>query len=140
MTGNAQDAQDVVQEAFLQSWKGLPQFRQDAQFGTWLTRIVINRCHNLRRSARSTEVLPEQVFDLAEPGADTLVVAEQRRAAVRGAVLELPFDQRAVLVLHSFAGCKHAEVAHILGITENTAKVRAHRARTTLTTRLRDWG
>lgn len=139
MTGQPQDAQDVVQEAFLHAWQGLPRFRDDAQFGTWLTRIVINRCHNLRRASRPADALPDQHAALTDPGADSAVLAAQRTAATRAAILELPFDQRAALVLHSFAGYPHAEVGRILGVSENTVKVRVHRARVALTARLQDW-
>ena len=49
MTGHVQDAQDVLQDALLHAWQALPRFRQDAAVLTWLIRIVINGCHNLRR-------------------------------------------------------------------------------------------
>jgi len=139
LTGNRQDAQDSVQEAFLQAWRSLPRFRGDSSFSTWLTRIVINRCLNLSRSARA---LPAELDDGVmgqEPGADDLAVGAQRQDAVREAVLGLPFDQRAALVLHTFAGHTHAEVGHILGISETAAKVRVHRARRALFAGLQEW-
>lgn len=139
LTGRPPDAEDVVQEAFLHAWRGLPRFRQDAEFGTWLTRIVINRCHNLRRAARPADPLPDHDPALSTPGADSLVVEANRRNAALAAIADLPFDQRAPLVLQSFGGCTYAEVGRILGITENTAKVRVHRARTSLRARLQDW-
>lgn len=139
MTGTHADSQDVVQEAFLQAWQSLPRFRGDAQFGTWLIRIVLNRCHNLRRAARPVDTLPDDPAALTVPGADTTVAATHLREAAREAILQLPFDQRAPLVLHSFAGFSHAEVARVLGITEGASKVRVHRARRTLTALLQDW-
>jgi RNA polymerase sigma-70 factor, ECF subfamily len=140
MTGNPHDAQDVVQESLLYASRELPRYRRDAQFGTWLTRIVINRCHNLRRDSRPTDPLPEDDSTPSTPGAETVVVHQQRSEATMAAIAELPFDQRAALVLHTFGGCTHAEVACILGITENTAKVRVHRARRALTIHLQTWG
>lgn len=139
MTGRAHDAQDVVQEALLQAWTGLPRYRGDANFRTWLTRIVINQCHNLRRAVRPTDGLPQDDPVLSLPSADSEVVAAHRWEATMKAVLALPFDQRAPLVLHVFSGCTHAEVGRILGISESAAKVRVHRARRALTAGLKDW-
>ena len=139
LTGEPHDAQDVVQDALLKAWQALPSFRQDARFSTWVTRIVINRCHNLRRAARPMEPLPGDVAAPSVAAADTVVLADQRWQATQAAVLSLPFDQRTALVLHTFAGYTHAETGRILGITESAAKVRVHRARKALMVRMQDW-
>ena len=138
MTGSAQDAQDVVQDALLSAWQNLASFHGDSTFGTWLIRIVINRCHNLSRDRHPTQPLKG---DPAAPGAmtDSVVVNRHHQDAVVRAVMALPFDQRAALVLHTFSGHSHAQVGAILGITEVAAKVRVHRARRTLLARLQDW-
>jgi RNA polymerase sigma-70 factor, ECF subfamily len=112
----------VVQEALLQAWQGLPFFRGDARFSTWVTRIVINRCHNLRRGARPVEPLWGDDGAPTVPPADTVVIASQRWQAAQAAVLDLPFDQRAALVLNTFAGYTHAETGRILGITESAPR------------------
>lgn len=139
LSGNPQDAQDCVQEAFLQAWKSLPAFRGEARFSTWFTRILINKCHNLRRTAPvAVEPLDEEGIAGA-PNPDQLVEEEHRRGAVRRAVLALPFEQRTPLVLYTFAGYSHAEVGRILGISEGAAKVRVHRARRALVEALREW-
>jgi RNA polymerase sigma-70 factor, ECF subfamily len=142
MTGNPDDARDVLQETLIQAWQHLPGFRGEAQFGTWVTRILINRCHNLHRARRPVSPLPED--DTAAemprtPAAETLAVAGQRREAVRRALLALPPDQRAPLVLTTFGGYTHAETGRILGISEGAAKVRAHRARRALAGFLQEW-
>jgi RNA polymerase sigma-70 factor (ECF subfamily) len=142
MLGDPYDAQDAVQEAFLQAWQHLPGFRGEARFSTWITRILLNRCHNVHRSRHPTDPLPES--DAASemprtPAAETLAVDAQRRDAVRRAVLALPVDQRAPLVLTTFAGYTHAETGRILGISEGAAKVRAHRARRALSSVLQEW-
>lgn len=138
MTGSAQDAQDVVQDALLSAWQNLATFHGDATFGTWLVRIVINRCHNLARARHPTQPLVEEP-EAHDPRTDTVVVEHEHHDAVVRAVMALPFDQRAALVLHTFSGHSHAQVGAILGITEVAAKVRVHRARRTLLARLRDW-
>lgn len=142
MVGDPQDAQDAVQEAFLQAWQHLPSFRGDAQFLTWITRILLNRCSNLIRSRRPAGRLPESDSEREAPrtqGAEIVAVAAHTRDAVRRAVLSLPVDQRAPLVLTTFAGYTHAEAGRILGISENAAKVRAHRARRALSSVLEEW-
>jgi RNA polymerase sigma-70 factor (ECF subfamily) len=73
------------------------------------------------------------------PAADTLAVVAQSRDAVRRALLQLPLDQRAPLVLTTFAGYTFAETGRILGVSEGAAKVRAHRARRALATLLQEW-
>jgi RNA polymerase sigma-70 factor (ECF subfamily) len=139
LTGDPHDAQDAVQDSLLRAWQGLPSFHGDARFSTWVTRIVINQCHNLRRATR-----PVQPLEGVEPAstaaaADTLVVAGHQWRATETAVLSLPFDQRTALVLHTFAGYTHAETGRILGITEAAAKVRVHRARKALVAAMQDW-
>jgi RNA polymerase sigma-70 factor (ECF subfamily) len=143
MTGDPADAQDGVQETFLQAWEHLPAFRGEARFSTWVTRILINRCHNLYRARRPTVPLPEESETAPAvpqaPAAETLAVAAHRRDAVRQALLSLPLDQRAPLVLTTFGGYTHAETGRILGISEGAAKVRVHRARRVLAAQLQEW-
>ena len=143
MAGSPTDAQDVVQETLLQAWQHLPSFRGQSGFSTWVTRILINRCHNLHRARRPVDPLPEEAESASgmpqSPAADTLALNAQSRDAVRRALLALPMDQRAPLVLTTFAGHTFAETGRILGISESAAKVRAHRARRALATLLQDW-
>ena len=143
MTGDPHDAQDALQETFLQAWQHLPGFRGDAQFSTWVTRILINRCHNVHRARRPVDPLPDEADPQAAlpqaPAADTLAVAAHRRDAVREALLTLPVDQRTPLVLTTFGGYTHAETGRILGISEAATKVRAHRARRALAALLQEW-
>lgn len=143
MTGNPTDAQDVIQETFLQAWQHLPAFRGESGFSTWVTRILINRCRNLHRAHRPVDPLPADTETTPgmphSPAADTLAVTAQSRDAVHRAMLQLPLDQRAPLVLTTFAGYTYAETARILGINESAAKVRAHRARRALATTLQEW-
>jgi RNA polymerase sigma-70 factor, ECF subfamily len=128
-----QDAVDVVQDVFIHAWRSLPACRGEAGFGTWLTRIVLNQCHNRSRRPRLARCRPRSRC----PPAPDLV--RRQHEMVQQALLELPYDQQAALVPHVFAGHPHRGVARITKITENTAKVRVHRARKTLSDRLWEW-
>lgn len=147
MTGSPADAQDVVQESMVAAWLHLEGFAGGSSFSTWLTRIVINRCHNHRRASRPQTPLDDvdeghravRSGGEWEAGPESAAVGRARWAAARSAILDLPFDQRAALVLHTVNGCSHAESATILGISESAARVRVHRARAALVERLREW-
>lgn len=140
MTGHPEDAQDVVQDALEHAWRALPRFRQEAQLSTWLVRIVINRCHDLRRVRAPALVLPDETQADVGTSLEATVEDRGRQAAVVAAIARLPFDQRAALVLHTFDGRSQAEVARLLGTTESAVKVRIHRARRALLSMLEDWG
>ena len=138
MISQYQDAEDVVQDAFLHAWRSLPAFRSEAGFGTWLTRIVLNQCHSHSRRPRLASLPSEEPIS-PPPDIEHVALVRRQHEMVQRALLELPYDQRAALVLHVFAGHPYREVARVMNITENTAKVRVHRARKTLTDRLREW-
>jgi RNA polymerase sigma-70 factor (ECF subfamily) len=138
MISQYQDAEDIVQEAFLHAWRSLPAFRGEAGFGTWLTRIVLNQCHSRSRQPSLASLPPDEPISPA-PDIEQVVLVRRQHEMVQQALLELPYEQRAALVLHIFAGHPYREVARVMNITENTAKVRVHRARKALTDRLREW-
>jgi len=134
LTGNEEDARDVVQEAYLRAYKGLKRFRGDAQFSTWLYRITANcaNTHLGKRSRRRTEVLPDDfaVAD-ADPERDPSARADATllRDRLEDALEDLPPKLRAVVVLRDVYDLPHEAIAAELGISESAAKVRLHRAR-----------
>ena len=141
MTPNPDDVDDIVQELFVRAWKGLPRFRGDAQFSTWLYRIAVNttikhrsRRHEENSLSLSTEELSGGVESLAraEPaeGDDPFLSAQrkEREALVRRAVLALPEKQRAVVVLHYFEGYSCEEISQIVGCSVGTVWSRLHYA------------
>jgi RNA polymerase sigma-70 factor (ECF subfamily) len=134
LTGNEDDARDVVQEAYLRAYRGLRRFRGDAQFTTWLYRITANCAHNhlaRRARTRTEELRDDTVVVDARPEHDP----EQRlawtdeRVRVAGALAVLPWRLREVIVLRDIYDLPHGSIATELGITEAAAKVRLHRAR-----------
>lgn len=119
--GHWQDAQDVVQTAFLAAVEHLHECREPARFTAWLLQIVRNTGINARRSRSRTR--HEDIHDasLRDPGlrtgADEAARAEARATLLAG-LRALPERQRQVLMLHDLEGWKHAEIAALLGISE----------------------
>jgi RNA polymerase sigma-70 factor, ECF subfamily len=151
MTGNAEDAQEVVQDAFWTVIRKIDMFRGESAFGSWLYRIVANAAYQKLRGRRSRrhelsldEVLPmfdergchaEPVADWSQAAADPAVQAELR-TTLSAAIDELPAAYRAVLVMRDVEGRSTAEIAETLGLSIAVVKTRAHRARLFLRKRL----
>ncbi len=134
LTGNEEDARDVVQEAYLRAWKGIGRFRGDAQFTTWLYRNTANASYTLvqKRRRRRTEPL-ETADEPIEMALEAQPEAAAESAAMMGrlseAVAELPPKLRAIVVLKDVYGLSHEAIAEELGISVAAAKVRLHRGR-----------
>ncbi len=143
LTGNEDDARDVVQESYLRAYRGLQRFRGDARFTTWLYRITANTAasYRLRRSRHRHETLDDHGADMAD-GADSDPAWRVDVGWLRGRIAEaletLPDKLRSVVVMRDVHGLAHKSIAEELGITETAAKVRLHRARHRLRSQLRD--
>ena len=132
-------ADDVAQQAFLQAWLRLEQFRGDAAFGTWLFRIAMNCCLDLARKADHGRVVPlARSVDAAAPTED---VAEQvvsaiertgRQDALAWALQQLSADERLLLHLRLGEGLKYNAIAHLLEVAPATVGTRLFRARARL--------
>jgi len=139
------EAEEVTQEAFLRAWRGLPAFRGDAQFFTWLYRIGVNearrRADGRRRRADVVVSLDEQ-REHASRDRSVLPLDRAEHADLRrtldAAIAALPVDQRAVLVLRDVEGLSTAQAAAVLGLREAALKSRLHRARELLRAGLAD--
>nr|WP_203645062.1 sigma-70 family RNA polymerase sigma factor [Streptomyces sp. SID14478] len=136
------DAEDAVQEAFLSAWRRLPEFRGEAGFGTWVYRIVTNRCLNVLR-ARKPQTPLESVPEPAAPGhtvaPDRLAEAHFAMQDLRQALSRLSVEQRACWILRELDGCSYEFIAETIGITEQAVRARVFRARRSLTTALGAW-
>lgn len=132
--GSEADAHDVVQEAFVATWRHLPRLRDRTKFDAWLNKMIVNRCHDaLRRRRRSREVALDaardhQSVDSTGVGADM--------AALTDAFERLTVDQRHLLVMHHLHRVSVADLARELGIPEGTTKWRLHAARGAFTREL----
>jgi RNA polymerase sigma-70 factor (ECF subfamily) len=140
ISGNPSDAEEILQEAFLHAFRGLPSFHGDAAFGTWLYRIAMNEALMRKRYAKRR---PVTWLDALRPGladrrpldgeapmpADALVDGKAVAQQVRAALDRLDVDQRAALVLRDMEGLSAEECASVLGVSAETVRQRAHRAR-----------
>ncbi len=122
------EAEDVLQEAFLDAFARIADFRQETTFGLWLKQIVINRAINYLRK-RKAEFVPIDGLDVVdEPSADEEEV-QLKVEMIKAAMNDLPDGYRVVLTLYLFEGYDHEEIAHILKITENTSRSQYMRAK-----------
>ena len=146
LTGSAEDAQDLLQEAFLRAYRKLDRFRGGSSFYTWLYRLAVNLAlsHRRRRKgpARFSELRAEGGAEIEPTGdpeqTDPTIPAEraERDALVQSALDALAPDHRAVVVLKEFDGLRYEEIAATLGIPVGTVRSRLHRARHELRGRL----
>jgi RNA polymerase sigma-70 factor (ECF subfamily) len=148
VTHNLEDAQDVVQEAFLKAFQHLDQFRGESKFSTWLIRITINQSFmKLRKQSTVREtsldqdfqadgdVLPMEVVDWA-PNPEQLYGASELQDILVKALQELRPSLRPVFVLRDIEGLSIEQTAEVLNVSRATVKARLWRARLQLRERL----
>jgi RNA polymerase sigma factor (sigma-70 family) len=136
---NMDEAEDVLQEAFLDAFKKVVDFRQETTFGLWLKQIVVNRSINLLRKRKLDWVQMESdqlenIPDEPEPDDEDM---QYRVAQVKQAMQLLPEGYRVVLSLYLIEGYDHEEIGQILNITENTSRTQFLRAKRKLSEVLR---
>ena len=155
MTGSEADAQEVLQEAFLNAYQKLPLFRGEAQFSSWLYRIAANSAlMRLRRKRRAPDTLSDQPLELSGPRfsaegyleptsssdwsqrADDRMMSGELGEAINKAVAELPDDYRTVFLLKDVDGLSNEDIADALNLTVPAVKSRLHRARLALREKL----
>jgi RNA polymerase sigma-70 factor, ECF subfamily len=136
MTGNEQDAEDVVQESFLRAYRRLAQFDERASFGTWLYRIAANcsidivRSKGQRAMQSADDELENPVLSLPSPGPspERSALSAEVRARVADAMNDLSPVERAAFVLRHFEGMRMEEVGRVMGCQTNAAKHSVFRA------------
>jgi RNA polymerase sigma-70 factor (ECF subfamily) len=140
MLGNAAEAQEVAQEAFVRAHRGLGDFRGDAKLSTWLYAITSRLCltrlgSGERRLAWQGE---EALLRLADgaPRPDAALERSELEAALQRAIAELPEDRRIVVVLRDLEGLSYEEIAQALDLELGTVRSRLHRARADLKDKL----
>ena len=153
MCSEPQDAEDVVQETFLNAYRYLNDFRYETKFKNWLYRIATSNCIKKRRKSKFAperelsldEFLPqdEALVEQQVPAWATLpldqLLNEELGQTLKRAVLEVPEKYRVVLVLRDIEGFSTEESAQILNLTPANVKVRLHRARLFLREKLKTY-
>ncbi|MEX2254914.1 MAG: RNA polymerase sigma factor [Acidimicrobiia bacterium] len=134
LTGNEEDARDVVQEAYLRAWKGIRRFRGDAAFTTWMYRITANASYTLverRRRRRTTRLddVDDPIDRRLDAQPDTLAESTAGLGELSVALDQLPPSLRTLVILKDVYGLSHEAIAEELGISVAAAKVRLHRGR-----------
>jgi RNA polymerase sigma-70 factor, ECF subfamily len=143
--GRRDDAEDLVQDAFIRAYQNLHRYREDAKFTTWLLRIVTNlSADRARMSSRRTALEQREAPD----GLDWMTIGSlddpienmesiRRSAALRKAINSLPENHRRVIILREIEGREYDEIGEILGCSPGGAKLRALRARRALADRMK---
>ena len=135
--GRAEDAQEVAQEAFLAAWRGLPRFRGQCRFSSWLYKLTANAAvDHLRREKRLPAAVPlENAGEPADPHTpqEELERRELHRA-VQQALDRLTPEHREVLLLRQMQGLSYQEIGAALSLEEGTVKSRISRAKRQLRT------
>jgi len=135
MTGREEDARDAAQDAFLTALRKLKTFRGEAAFTTWMHRVTVNACYDLLRKRQRSPLLHERGDDAPsrpEPASADHAEAVDLALDVREALLQVPEDFRAVLVLCDVEDLSYEDAASILEIPVGTVKSRLHRGRVAL--------
>jgi RNA polymerase sigma-70 factor, ECF subfamily len=135
MTGREEDARDATQDAFLTVLRKLSSFRGEAAFTTWLHRVTVNACYDLLRKRQRAPLLERGRDDLPAlepPPAPDHADVSSLSIDVQRALLQVPEDFRAVMILHDVHDLRQEEVAAIVGVPIGTVKSRLHRGRIAL--------
>jgi RNA polymerase sigma-70 factor (ECF subfamily) len=126
------EAEDVMQESFLQAFQRIDSYRGDATFGSWLKRIVVNRSLDALKRNRADYSLDELEHEAVEADLeeeDYMMVLSSKVEIIHKSIHKLPDNYRVVLSLYLLEGYDHEEIAQILGISENLSRIRYYRAR-----------
>lgn len=143
MLQDYEDASETTQEAFLAAWQGLPAFRGEARFATWLYRIAYHCClrqleRHKRERALQAAIEAEQVLEEMnkEKQVEDFLEQRERQAIVREQMEQLPAQYRVVLILRHLQEMSYTEIAEVLTMPVGTVKTHLFRARNLLKERL----
>lgn len=134
VTGNAEDAKDVLQEAYIRAYRSIKSYREEANFWNWMQTIIRNVASSLLARARRRRF---EVIDGIDSNEISNSKSEMDQDVVDSidleeAMDELPSEMKRLVLLKDFYGFEHSEIANRLSISEANAKVRLHRARNAL--------
>lgn len=134
MTGNASEAEDCTQEAFIQAWSKLDKFRGDSSFGTWMHKVAVNTVLGRMRKSRREQ---DRIRLVGESDQQRESIGDSAGIQdLEQAINELPRGARHVFVLQAVYGYTHEETGDMLGIAAGTSKAQLHRAKRLLAQQL----
>jgi RNA polymerase sigma-70 factor (ECF subfamily) len=132
IVGDQDEANDVLQEAFISAFKNLGHYRGDSTFGAWLKRIVVNKAITVLQKRKHESIPEDDQWDVAEEEPPAEYGDQLTVDRVKVAIGQLPDGYRSVLSLYLLEGYDHQEIGEILGITESTSKSQLNRAKAKL--------
>lgn len=138
LTGNHEDAQDAVQDAFVKTWQSLGQFDLSRSFGPWFFQILRNKCRDALRSRKSRfarETVDEHMelrHASSEDGPERRLERRLAKERIWNALEQIGEDHREIIVLKELQGFRYGEIAGILNIPEGTVASRLYHARRAL--------
>ena len=143
ITGDASEAEDVAQEAFVKAYRALGRFQTGAPFRPWLLAVVANEARNRRKAAVRRADLAlragmESSQGNAQPSPEATILAAERRAELLHAIGNLREEDRLVIAFRYFLGLSEAETAETLGCARGTVKSRLSRAISSLRKRMEE--
>ena len=137
MLGNREDAQEAMQDSFVRAFRALAACREPERFGAWLFRIVVNRCHTVRRRLQRYRRFDGELRDDV-PSNGALPDAFEWRDEIAGALGRLRPHYREAFLLRYVEGLEYAEMAEMTGAKEPALRMRVKRASDQLRELLRD--
>ncbi|WP_375587040.1 RNA polymerase sigma factor [Flagellimonas aurea] len=126
--GNAEDAEDIVQDSFVDAFKNLNNFKYGSSFGAWLKRIVINKSIN-HLKAKRIPVVPMEAHEFHLTDEEPIEAEATDLNKVKKGIALLPDGYREIINLYLIEGYDHVEIGEILGISTSTSKSQYHRAK-----------
>ena len=123
------EAEDVLQDAFLDAFQKIHDFRQTSTFGAWLKQIVVNRALNQLRNRKVQLVDIEEITDIEEEESYDEENINYDVQRVQQAIQQLPDGFRTVICLYLLEGYDHEEIAEVMGIAESTSRTQYIRAK-----------
>jgi RNA polymerase sigma factor (sigma-70 family) len=132
IVNNDAEAEDIMQEAFIEGFEKIDTFREEGEFGAWLKRIVINRSINHLRSKKQIDLKAYFDDNIPDENADEENYSENifcRIEEIREAMKKLPQSYRIIISLHLLEGYDHDEISQVLDISYQNARTRYSRAK-----------
>lgn len=129
MLGNAQDAEDALQDIFVKVHKNISAFEGKSAFTTWLYRIAVNTCIEHLRKRKDNDSVDIDVTTDTSLFVSSTGPSDNFRLIVDKEIMKLPEGYRSVFILHAVEGFKHHEIAKILDISTGTSKSQYYQAR-----------